>query len=214
SMHVPAELVIGYAALPAPLLYIAAQLQNTSAGCQNHGEYQIGNRIGQHTRGMAQDNIPAPHGIKIKLVDTDRYARNHLQSGRLRQQCFVQRVAGTYHALRVRQRIEKSLLLTGNPRIGNHDIVLEPYSRQLVGGKIAVNQDMFPIHRPACSSSRRVGRPSVSPTTWTARAPIQAPRSTAGRKGIPSSKALITPAAKPSPAPTVSTTVCTGTPAT
>jgi hypothetical protein len=55
-----------------------------------------------------------------------------------------------------------------------------------------------------------VGKPSVSPRTCTARAPIQAPRFTAAGTGRPSSSALMTPTAKPSPAPTVSTTRSTG----
>ena len=54
----------------------------------------------------------------------------------------------------------------------------------------------------------------MSPTTWMANAPMRLPRMTASGTGKPSSMPLMTPTAKPSPAPTVSTTSFTGTPAT
>ena len=61
------------------------------------------------------------------------------------------------------------------------------------------------------SISARVGNPSISPRLCTARLPIQFARCTASAKLWCSSRALIIPTAKPSPAPTVSTTLATGT---
>ena len=62
----------------------------------------------------------------------------------------------------------------------------------------------------AASSSARVGRPSLSPRCVIWIEPITVPRRAASLSESPSATAESTPAAKPSPAPTVSTIFFTG----
>src|SRR5690606_5968223 len=178
----------------------------------------IRHRLRQHARGMAQhDAALAQRGQRIG-VDAHRDAGHHAQGWRPVQHRRVQPEAGTDHALDPAQRLEERLALVFAPGIGPDDLVLGPDPLQLGLGQVAIDEDGLAWHgetpceddpagySPASCSKVRVGRPSVSPGTCTARAPIQAPRTTARSRGRPSSRPLITPTAKPSPAPTVSTT--------
>src|SRR6185369_9756363 len=150
------------------------------------------------------------------VVHTGGDAGDDFEPPGARQHGFIDPVAGTDQALRSRQGGVERGFFARHPRIGNGHVMHLLQPRQLVRRQLAKHHHLLApaAHNRAASSSARLGSPSVSPSTCTARAPIQAPRRTASAALRPSSNAPTTPTAKPSPAPTVSTTSLTAKPGT
>ena len=62
------------------------------------------------------------------------------------QHRFVYRITGAYHALHLRQRIEKSLFLARRARVGQNDFMLRAYALQLRGRQLPIHQHLFAAH--------------------------------------------------------------------
>ena len=213
AVHVPAEQVFADVARPAAFAHQAGQLDQAPAGRHDEREDRVGGGFGQHAGRVAQHDAARCQRVQRVVVDADRDAGDDLRAAARRP--AAPRRSGSWSRsgpAAVASAAWKAGSCSGQARVGDGHVVPRLQPCQLVGRQFAEHQHLLAVGSIVMFTVllRSVRRGSAGLRCRPAPAPRarQSRRRASPRRARcrPSSSALITPTAKPSPAPTVSIT--------